>query len=334
MAAIRDFLPVMRSQGPVRFFHRVWEQVLEDNILTWASALAYSWLFAIFPFLIFLLSLVTYLPEQAKLSSHHVIKEFVDDTMPARAADVFTAFLKTAVLDRHPAGGLLSVGLLFMLWAASRGMSMTMLALDQCYDQRVGRPFWKQAPISVGLTIVVAALVISLFVLLPLGAAVTDWMQMRGTLREAWAIVLTVARHALALLLMLAILAIVYYFGPSIRQRFQLVSPGAVFSIIVWAGLAEGFRLYVDRFGKYDQTYGTVGGVAILLLFFYIDAVVLLVGAEINSEIDFAVLGVPEGTRDFTGPRKLIEAERAAKAGNSPTTATPPAAPTHELSDS
>ncbi len=100
---------------------------------------------------------------------------------------------------------------------------------------------------------------------------------------------------------MITTVAVIYYFGINIRQRFNALSPGAIFTIGVWLILGIAFRIYVDRFAlrSYDRTYGTVGGVCILLLFFYIDAVVLLIGAEINSEIDFEVLGVERGTRDF-----------------------------------
>src|SRR5881394_3824781 len=99
--------------------------------------------------------------------------------------------------------------------------------------------------------------------------------------------------------MMFSVVNILYHWGPSIKQRFSYITPGAVFAVTVWILLAVGFRLYVDKFGKFNETYGTVGGVAILLLAFYIDAYVLLVGAEINSEIDFTVLGVPRGSRDF-----------------------------------
>jgi hypothetical protein len=108
-----------------------------------------------------------------------------------------------------------------------------------------------------------------------------------------------ITRYALGIGLLLLTVQIVYNFGISIKQRIRWVTPGAVFSIVVWLTLGALFRIYVDKFGKYNETYGTVGGVAILLLFFYLDAVVLLVGAEINSEIDFISLGVEPGSRDF-----------------------------------
>jgi hypothetical protein len=110
-----------------------------------------------------------------------------------------------------------------------------------------------------------------------------------------------VGRFSLGILLMLATVAIIYYFGPNVKQKWRLLTPGAVFTVVVWVALGGAFRAYIDKYGKYDQTYGAVGGVAILLLFFYIDAVVLLIGAEINSEVDFVSLGLEPGATDFTG---------------------------------
>jgi membrane protein len=150
----------------------------------------------------------------------------------------------------------------------------------------------------------VAICVLAIIVLLPIGEAVEAWLRYRRLLIGPTVLVFNAARYALSLMLAIFVLAIIYYFGPAIRQRFQILSPGALFSAVVWIVLDIAFRFYVDRYARYDQTYGAVGGVAILLLFFYIDGLVLLIGAEINSEIDFERLGVPEGSTDFTGRSK------------------------------
>ena len=112
--------------------------------------------------------------------------------------------------------------------------------------------------------------------------------------------------------------------------RFRLIATtvaGAVFTIGVWVLLAFAFRWYVNTFGKYsyNRTYGTVGGVAVLLLFFYLDALVLMIGAEINSEIDYEVLGVERGSRDFTVPRAPMfpEQSQPSAPANTPTSTTP-----------
>jgi membrane protein len=179
-----------------------------------------------------------------------------------------------------------------------------MSALDQCYDIKRGRPFYKQRPLAMLLTIAMIVMALVVTVLLPGGAAAESWLIAHNMLPFPLRLGFDVARYALSLMFMLGVLAIIYHFGPNIKHRFAPITPGAVFSVAVWILLDFAFRYYISKFAHYDQTYGAVGGVAILLFFFYIDALVLLIGAEINSEIDFQVLGVPEGTRDFRIPKK------------------------------
>jgi membrane protein len=303
MASLRDVAPVMRSFGIWAFIKRIWQQISEDGIFVWASALAYSWLFSIFPFLILLLSLVPYLPNSAKESAHRVISEFIT-SMLGNAAHTLNDNVDSVM--RQPRRGWLIVGLGVSVWVASGGMSMTMSALDKCYDIKTGRSYIAQRALAIALTIGVAICMLLIIVLLPIGAAVEAWLRYRHLVGQPMIWMFDGARYALSLFLAIFVLSIIYYFGPAIRQRFQILSPGALFSAVVWIVLDLAFRFYVDRFARYDQTYGAVGGVAILLLFFYIDGLVLLVGAEINSEIDFERLGVPEGSRDFTGPAKTM----------------------------
>jgi membrane protein len=301
MACLRDVIPVLRSYGTWAFLKRIWQQISEDGIFVWASALAYSWLFSIFPFLILLLSLVPYLPNSAKESAHRVISEFIT-SMLGNAAHTLNDNIDSVM--QQPRRGWLIVGLAVSVWVASGGMSMTMSALDKCYDVKIGRSYIRQRAIAIALTLGVAVCMLAIIVLLPIGAAVEAWMRYQhlASAPVIWAF--NAARYALSLVLGIFVLSIIYYFGPAIRQRFRVLSPGALFSAVVWIVLDLAFRFYVDRFARYDQTYGAVGGVAILLLFFYIDGLVLLIGAEINSEIDFERLGVAEGCHDFTGPAK------------------------------
>ena len=109
---------------------------------------------------------------------------------------------------------------------------------------------------------------------------------------------MNILRYTVALALLFCITGVIYYIGPNLKHKFHLLTPGAVFSVAVWLILGAVFRLYINKFGgeqSYSKTYGTVAGLVILLLFFYIDALVLLIGAEINSEIDFAVAGLASG---------------------------------------
>ena len=300
MAHLSDVPKVIRSCGLWGFAKRVGHEVSQDNLTAWAAALAYSWLFAVFPFLIFLLTLLPYLPDRIKASAKTEIQQFMLDTnLPRPAVETIWTNV-SAVLDQ-PRRGLLSLGLIFTIVGASGGMNMTISALDRCYDLDRGRPILKQRGMAVALTLVAAMLIISLMVLLPIGTIAIKWLEWYGAehlpFRLLW--IWKLLRYPLALLLMLSLVNIIYYWGPSIKQRFTYLTPGGVFVVLVWIVLGVVFRIYVENYGKYNETYGTVGGVAVLLLFFYVDALVLLVGAEINSEIDFEVLKVPRGSRDF-----------------------------------
>jgi membrane protein len=179
-------------------------------------------------------------------------------------------------------------------------MAMTMSALDAAFDASKTRPFYIQRPIAILLTIVATVLVLVVFALLPVGAAVERWLANIGKIPSQILWALTLTRYILAVLLMLANLSMLYTFGTRVRHQFAFFSPGAVFTVVVWIVLGEGFRFYVDKFGRYQKTYGAVGGVTIILLFFYLDALVMLVGAEINNLIDHIILS--EGAARVEGP--------------------------------
>lgn len=283
---------------------RIYTQLMANNVFTLGAALAYSWLFAVFPFLIFLLSLAPLIPEQIKPDLRADVTSGLRRSLPDDAASVLNKQIDS-LLETPSAGGFLSLGLVLTIWAASGGMAMTMYALDRAYDIEKGRSYLKRRIIAIGLTIVVATLVILVLILLPIGTNVVKWLGALGTFRWLTLLLIDVARYAVALCLLMLVLALIYHFGPSFKRKFRVLTPGAIFCVAVWILLAIAFRIYITKLGgaeSYNRTYGAVAGAILLLFFFYVDAVVLLVGAEINSEIDFAMLGVaPGSTRTIDG---------------------------------
>jgi membrane protein len=290
MADFKELVPAIRKAGPWGFTFRTWQEIGRDNLLTLAAAMAYSWLFAVFPFVIFLLTLAPYLPEKQKLNAQEQINTFVQEMIPHQAQSVLDSL---EYVLKEPRTGLLSFGLIATLWTASGGVSMTMSALDAAFDAEKFRPFYIQRPIAIALTIVMVILILLVFVLLPIGSGVITWLIHRNLLPTALIWAVDVLRYILAVLLMLAALMTLYKFGTSVKQRLIFFSPGAIFTVIAWLVLGASFRFYVDKFGEYNRTYGAVGGVAIILLLFYLDALVLLVGAEINSEVDRVMKDTP-----------------------------------------
>jgi membrane protein len=313
MARMKDLAPVFRRIGFVGLCKRVWQQCHEDGVFPWASALAYSWLFAIFPFFLFLLSLVPYMPKEGKIWIDENLAGVFEKALPRDAyKTIWENYLKVHIdtlLNSKPTG-FLTMGLVLAVWGASGGIAMTCNALDKCYDVDRPRPFYRVRSLAIMLTVIEAVLILAVVILLPIATTLKRWTanilsNMEHPLHVPyWAFwVFDISRYVLALACMFSALALLYYFGPRVRQRFRIFSPGAVFSVVVWLLLGSLFRIYVNHFanGKYEQTYGPVGGVVILLLFFYLDAVVLLIGAEINSEIDYVALNLKPGDSDFRG---------------------------------
>ena len=212
------------------------------------------------------------------------------------------------LLDHRPKA-FFSVGLILTIWAASGGMAMTINAMDKCYDldaPQTVRP--RQAAGDPDDDRGCDADAGGRHRGFPIATTARSWVenylaQSTSTIHvPRWAFfAFDIARYLIALVCMVLALALIYFSGPCVKQRFRLFTPGALFCICVWLVLGALFRLYFNHFGRYQQMYGPVGGVVILLLFFYLDSVVLLIGAEINSEIDFVAYNVKPGCRDFCG---------------------------------
>jgi membrane protein len=308
---MRDLKPVFERIGSLGLCKRVWQQCGEDNVFMWASALAYAWLFAIFPFFLMLLSLVPYLPVSAKDFLRTDSGPVLEKSLPR---DVYQTVWKGYLEDRmgslldHRPKAFLSVGLILTIWASSGGMAMTIYAMDKCYDLDKPRPYFRARFLAIAMTLAVATLMLIVVIALPIATTAKEWVQnyLAQTATTfhvpVWAfLVFDIARLIIALVCMFMALSVIYYAGPSVKQRYRIFTPGAVFCVFVWLVLGAVFRIYFNTFGRYHEIYGPVGGAVMLLLFFYLDSVVLLIGAEINSEIDFVAFNVKPGCRDFTG---------------------------------
>jgi membrane protein len=333
MARVSDVPKVIKSLGLVPFAKKVWSEVTQDDVFTWGSALAYAWIFAIFPFLVFMLTLAPYLPWGVKDRVMTEVSNVTYSSMDAKAAD--SVYMSVYEVVNNQKGGLLSIGLFLALWGASGGMTMTMTALDKAYYVHCSRGFLKQRAIAMGLTVASAVLILVVVLLLPVGTSIVEYLAKHGHLDFVGKVLVNLVRYVIALGMMFLIVSMIYFFGPCIKAKWQTITPGAVFTVLAWVVGGIGFAIYVKNFGNFNATYGALGGAIILLLFFYISAVVLLIGAEINSVIDFEVLNVKPGATDLTQARakekyedRPDEAERT-PAGLAAAAAAPPAQVRH-----
>ncbi|HEX6292050.1 MAG TPA: YihY/virulence factor BrkB family protein [Herpetosiphonaceae bacterium] len=253
---------------------------LADNMLTYAAALAYHVLFAIFPFIIFLVALLGFL----NLSDFFDwLLEQAQYVVPEQAMDSVSRVI--AELRREDSGQILSFGIILALWSASVGVRSTMHALNMAYDVDESRPAWKLYPLSIIYTIGLAAMLILAIGLMMVGPRLMTWLAALIGFDYVVVMFWTWLRWPVAVYLLMLATAIVYYVAPNVEQPFRLITPGSVLSVIIWIVASLGFGYYVRNFVDYSVTYGSFGAVIVLLLYFYISAAVLLFGAEVNAVI-------------------------------------------------
>ena len=262
-----------------------------------AAALSYYLLFALFPALLFLTALLGIVPLPNLMDS---LLGYIGRVLPGDAASLIQRTLAEVTSDRRQ--GLLSVGAVVALWSASAGMVSVMTALNIAYDVTEVRPWWKRRLVATGLTLgFVAFLTVSLILMVfgpKLSEALAVWLGFGDLFAAAWSII----SIPLAIALVLTAIALVYYLAPAARQQWRWVTPGSVLAVGLWLLASTGLRLYV-RFNSYSATYGSIGGVILLLLWLYVMGIVLLVGAHVNAEIENASAERGSPTAKPTGAR-------------------------------
>jgi membrane protein len=269
----------------VEFFKRTAREINEDHLAAFAGNLTYKGLFALFPFAVFLLSLLglfgapdllNSLIEQARIVLPNDVVGLLEDQLlsiaETRAEGAFTA------------GAIVS--LLLALWGVSGAFRSVMEAMNVMYEIEEDRPFWKVYGISVFLSLGVAALLITALVLVvfgpEIGGAIADVVGLGYVFELVW----NVVKWPVLICVVLLAFALVYYFAPAAEQRFRYVSPGSIMAVTMWLLFSLLFRLYVENFGSYSATFGSFAGIIILMLYIYYSSFIMLVGAEMNQVIE------------------------------------------------
>jgi membrane protein len=259
---------------------RVWAGVSEHEILDRAAALSYYFLFALFPTLLFLTTLLGLMPVP------DLLERLLD--YGARVLPVETMTMLRAVTDEVVRGagrGLLSVAVLGALWGASRGIVSIITALNVVYRVRRPRPWWRRQLVAIVLTVTFSLFTLTGLVLLVfgerIGRALAAWAGLGALFTASWAVLHWVA----VVVLLVTAMDLVYYLAPAVRHRWHWLTPGTAFALSAWLVASFGLRFYVTHFGSYNRTYGSIGGVILLVLWLYVTGVALLVGAQINAAI-------------------------------------------------
>lgn len=251
-----------------------------NHTLAIAAGLSYYFMLSLFPLLIFAAAALAYIP----------IPNLFDETLnlmsrvvPADGMGTVREILKGVM--NPPRSGLLSFGFLATLWAATGGFSAMIEALNVAYDVDETRPYWKTRALSFGLAFVVGGLVMLALTFTLLGPRFGEFLARHGAVGPLFAYVWPFIRWSIILVTIVFAIELLFFWAPNVKQGFRCTLPGAIIGVLVWIAASYALGIYVSEYANYNKTYGTLGGAIALMLWFYVTACAILIGAEINSEI-------------------------------------------------
>jgi membrane protein len=275
----------------------------EDDVLGLAAQLAYYGFLALFPAVLFLLAIASFFP------SDDLVEPMVSALRPIAPGEVIE-FLEQQIsrVADNENGSLLTIGLLGAIWSSSAGMVAIVSALNRAYDIDEGRPWWKVRATAIALTIALALmLLVSVFLVL-LGPTVADYLAGAFGLGGAFAWTWKILQWPIVFFLVATTIGLIYYFAPDAEQEWEWITPGAVVATVLWLGASLVLKVYVANFGDYNESYGTVGSVIVMLLWFYVSGLAVLAGAEMNAEIEHASPHGKDPGEKVPGQRRKIGA--------------------------
>lgn len=281
----RDYLPTgtARKGGLFATVKRTVLEFNEDHMTDWAAALTYYGLLSLFPALIVLVAIVGLFGDPT--STTNTLTSIVNKLGPKSAASTYAGPIKSITSHRSASGVLFVVGIATALWAASGYVGAFFRAANVVYETPEGRPFWKLRPLQLGITLAMVLLLavtaLALVLTGPIVDAVAGPLGIGGTATTIW----DIAKWPVLIGIVLLMVAILYHASPNAKlSGFKWVTPDALFALTVWIVASAAFAFYVASFGSYDKTYGTLGGVVVLLVWLWISNCALLLGMELNAE--------------------------------------------------
>jgi membrane protein len=272
-------------------FKRTGRKIIADNCVDLAAVLGFYFFLALFPALLFIVSLLAYLPLLDRLG----------EIAPPSVVTIIHQQLQSLSGN----GSLLTIGILGTIWSSSSAISALIDTLNTAYDIKESRPWWKTRLIAIALTIGLVFLLFIAFSLILVGPQVVRWLDQFLNIGPALIALWKIIRWPVAFLCAIFAVDLVYYFGPDADCIWVWITPGSLTATILFIVSSYGFRAYIINFGSYNATYGAIGSVIVLLLWFYFSGLSLLIGAELDSAIDQATGGdlkiIPPGRRAIIG---------------------------------
>ena len=264
----------------------IYVRFMNDDLLSIGAQASFFLLFSLFPFLIFLIVLITYMPMVNFQDSIQVLAAF----MPANAYLILQDIVNQTIANRSVT--LLSFGMLSALWSSASGVTSLIRGINRAYDQEETRPSWKITAVSLYFTLELAVAITFSLILIVfgkiLGTQLFHFLGFSDVSLKVWSYV----GYIITLVTTILVFISLYYNTPNRRLKFREVIPGAVVASLGWVIISIAFSYYIDNFGNYSKVYGSLGGIIALLMWLYVSSIIILMGAEINASLMFSKTGL------------------------------------------
>jgi membrane protein len=266
------------------FAGRIWKRINDHDLFGRAAQLSYYFLLAVFPLLLFLVTLLGYFAE-AGSDLHNKLLSYLSTVLPSSSVMLIHTTLNEITKARG--GGKLSLGILAALWAASNGMGAISSTLNVAYAVKEERPWWRVRVVSIFLTIMVSVFIIVALAIVFFGGHLGDRLAAQFGFSAAFTLAWKVLQWPIALLFLVLTFDLIYYLAPNDRRpKRRLWTGGAITAVTLWLLVSFGFKLYLHFFNSYSVTYGSLGALIVLMLWFYFTGLAILIGGEVNSELE------------------------------------------------
>jgi membrane protein len=266
----------------------------DDNLLGRAAELAFNFILALFPLLLFLLAIFGIFASHGTTLKADLLQH-LSAMLPPAAFQVINHTITE--VSQKAGNGKITFGLVLTLWFASGGIASMISGMNGAYEVRESRSWFKVRGISVVLTIVISILIILALAAILAGSFVAQTVGVHYHLGEFTIVGWRVAQIIVALAFVTFSFSLLYYYGPDLEeQHWYWITPGSIIGVLLWIAASFGFRAYLHYFNTYGKTYGSLGAAMILLMWLYITGMAFLIGAEINAQIEHAAAlrGHPE----------------------------------------
>jgi len=276
----------MKNKRTLELLKDLYARFTNDDLLSVGAQVTYFLLLSLPPFLIFLITLLTFTPIVDFQSNIDIIATL----MPANVYEILREIINQTIANRS--GTLLSFGILFALWSSAHGVAYLIRGINRAYNQEETRPFLKLKAVSLAITLVLTFTIIFSMILIVFGGIMgTQFFHFLG-FSDIFLKIWSYFRLIIALIAIILVFIFLYYSAPNRRMRFKEVLPGAIIASISWVIVSFAFSFYANNLGNYTAVYGSLGGIFALLTWIYLSSIIFLLGAEINASLIFSKTGI------------------------------------------